>query len=117
MFGDGFALVETVTEQSKALKQQITIQGQTLQAALEAYNQATDRRLDAIDNGLGQLKTGLDDARRQLAARQQDSACDDWTCALRIGLNVATDFLPGGAYAKFGAAMLAKVPAIQQFLR
>ena len=111
------ALVETVTEQAKALKQHITVQGQTLQAALEAYNQATDRRLDAIDSGLGQLKTGLDDARRQLAAQQQDSACDDWTCALRIGLNVATDFLPGGAYAKFGAAMLTKIPAIKQFLR
>jgi hypothetical protein len=107
------ALVETVTEQAKALKQQITVQGQTLQAALEAYNQATDRRLDAIDNGLGQLKTGLDDARRQLVAQQNASVCDGWTCAL----SVAADFLPGGAYAKFGAAMLAKIPAIHQFLR
>ncbi len=106
------ALVETVTEQSKALKQQIAVQGQTLQAALEAYNQATDRRLDTIDSGLGQLKIGLDDARRQLAEQQNASICDGWTCAL----SVAADVLPGGAYAKFGAAMLTKIPAIKQFL-
>ncbi|MFM8331645.1 MAG: hypothetical protein ACKN9T_08145 [Candidatus Methylumidiphilus sp.] len=108
------AIIATVTAQHRELQQQIAEQGQTLQTALAAYQQTLDRQLTLIDGDLAQLKGGLEDTRRQLAQNQNRSACQGW---VGCGLRVALDLLPGGAYAKLGMAMLAKIPAINQFLK
>lgn len=108
------AIIATVTAQHGELQKQIADQGQTLQTALAAYQQTLDRQLTLIDGDLTQLKGGLEDTRRQLAENQNQPACKGW---VGCGLRVALDFLPGGAYAKLGMSMLAKIPAINQFLK